>query len=187
MTCPQLAGLRPGPPRTPDGCEECLKAGTQWAHLWASCYADALFAAGDRNFSFYVVKSGGSRSSTSPATPPPSRASRRGEFTGDVAHLTGRPALVTAVTRTECEVYEVSADELADRAVLQVNKFGARLPVPTQASHLSFDGTYPVLHIEGGETVSSRSRSNGRRGVHRSCWRPAGPASSRPATCRPAP
>src|SRR6185436_11757244 len=37
---------------------------------------------------------------------------RRGEFTGDVAHLTGRPALVTAVTRTECEVYEVSADAL---------------------------------------------------------------------------
>jgi hypothetical protein len=28
MTCPHLAGLRPGPPRTPDGCEECLKAGT---------------------------------------------------------------------------------------------------------------------------------------------------------------
>jgi hypothetical protein len=42
MTCPQLAGLRPGPPRTPDGCDECLKAGTQWVHLWAWCYADEI-------------------------------------------------------------------------------------------------------------------------------------------------
>ena len=33
MTCPHLAGLRPGPPRTADGCEECLNAGTQWVHL----------------------------------------------------------------------------------------------------------------------------------------------------------
>ena len=33
MTCPHLAGLRPGPPRTPDGCGECLKAGTRWVHL----------------------------------------------------------------------------------------------------------------------------------------------------------
>ena len=292
-----------------------------------------LFAAGDRNFSFYVVKSGEVEIlDESGDTPRRVALLRRGEFTGDVAHLTGRPALVTAVTRTECEVYEVSADalrqllnespelgdlllqafiarrqrlrepgrftglrvigsrysrdtfrirdflaanrvpftwldleadpevnallkrldvkegdtpvvafgrklllrnpsnrvlaeaiglrqpleksvydlvvvgagpaglaaavyaaseglntvvlersapggqagrsmrienylgfpmgisgsDLADRAVLQVNKFGARLPVPTQASRLSFDGAYPVLHIEGGETVSAK-------------------------------
>ena len=33
MTCRHLAGLRPVPPRTPDGCEECLKTGSPWVHL----------------------------------------------------------------------------------------------------------------------------------------------------------
>jgi thioredoxin reductase (NADPH) len=35
-----------------------------------------------------------------------------GEFTGDVAHLTGSASLVTAVARGDCEVYEISADAL---------------------------------------------------------------------------
>ena len=35
-----------------------------------------------------------------------------GEFTGDVAQLTGSPAIVSAVARGECEVYEVSPDAL---------------------------------------------------------------------------
>ena len=35
---------------------------------------------------------------------------RPGEFTGDVAHLTGRPSVVSAVARVDCEVYEVSAE-----------------------------------------------------------------------------
>ena len=35
-----------------------------------------------------------------------------GEFTGDVAQLTGGPALVSAVARGDCEVYEVSPDAL---------------------------------------------------------------------------
>jgi uncharacterized UBP type Zn finger protein len=33
MTCPHVAGLHPVPPRTPDGCEECLKTGSPWVHL----------------------------------------------------------------------------------------------------------------------------------------------------------
>ena len=33
MACAHLAGLRPVPPRTPDGCEECLETGSQWVHL----------------------------------------------------------------------------------------------------------------------------------------------------------
>jgi len=35
-----------------------------------------------------------------------------GQFTGDVSHLTGNPAIVSAVARGDCEVYEVSADAL---------------------------------------------------------------------------
>jgi uncharacterized UBP type Zn finger protein len=31
--CPHIAQLQPVEPRTPDGCEECLKAGGWWVHL----------------------------------------------------------------------------------------------------------------------------------------------------------
>jgi thioredoxin reductase (NADPH) len=50
----------------------------------------------------------------------------------------------------------ISGSDLAERALLQVNKFGARLPVPTPVSGLSFDNAYPVLHLDGGETISTK-------------------------------
>jgi len=31
--CPHLAQIRDVTPRTPQGCEECLRAGAQWVHL----------------------------------------------------------------------------------------------------------------------------------------------------------
>src|SRR6185295_13371486 len=37
-----------------------------------------------------------------------------GEFTGDVAHLTGRAAVVSAVVRGGCEVYELSTEHLRE-------------------------------------------------------------------------
>jgi thioredoxin reductase (NADPH) len=52
----------------------------------------------------------------------------------------------TGITRTE----------LAGRAVLQANKFGAQLPVPTPVTHLSFDNAYAVLGLDGGETVTGK-------------------------------
>jgi phosphoenolpyruvate-protein phosphotransferase len=33
MTCEHAARVKPVPPRTPAGCEECLTAGTSWVHL----------------------------------------------------------------------------------------------------------------------------------------------------------
>ena len=33
MTCEHAAKVKPVPPRTPMGCEECLAAGTSWVHL----------------------------------------------------------------------------------------------------------------------------------------------------------
>jgi uncharacterized UBP type Zn finger protein len=33
MLCEHEAELEPAPPRTPAGCEECLRAGTSWVHL----------------------------------------------------------------------------------------------------------------------------------------------------------
>ncbi len=50
----------------------------------------------------------------------------------------------------------ITGGELAERAVVQANKFGARLPVATQVTGLTFDNAYPVLHLEGGETVTAK-------------------------------
>ncbi|AGA28257.1 ubiquitin carboxyl-terminal hydrolase 14 [Singulisphaera acidiphila] len=33
MICEHEIGIDPVPPRTPEGCEECLKNGTPWVHL----------------------------------------------------------------------------------------------------------------------------------------------------------
>jgi uncharacterized UBP type Zn finger protein len=33
MICEHEEGLEPVPPRTPDGCEECLRLGMPWVHL----------------------------------------------------------------------------------------------------------------------------------------------------------
>ena len=33
MTCEHAEKVKPVPPRTPTGCEECLAAGTSWVHL----------------------------------------------------------------------------------------------------------------------------------------------------------
>jgi hypothetical protein len=33
MLCKHEIGLEPVAPRTPAGCEECLRAGTSWVHL----------------------------------------------------------------------------------------------------------------------------------------------------------
>ena len=50
----------------------------------------------------------------------------------------------------------ISGGELAERAVIQANKFGARLPVATPVTALTFDKAYPVLHLDGGETVTGK-------------------------------
>ena len=31
--CPHVTAIRPVVPRTPEGCEECLKIGSHWVHL----------------------------------------------------------------------------------------------------------------------------------------------------------
>jgi thioredoxin reductase (NADPH) len=72
-----------------------------------------LFAVGQRNMNFFVVKSGEveiiDRSGDEPKTV---TIHRQGEFTGDISHLTGLPAVVSGVARGDCEVYEVTGDAL---------------------------------------------------------------------------
>jgi len=50
----------------------------------------------------------------------------------------------------------VSGSELAERAVVQAGKFGARLPVPTPVTSLTFDGAYAMVHVDGSETVTAK-------------------------------
>jgi len=72
-----------------------------------------LFAVGERNMNFFVVKSGEVEivdySGDEPKT---LTVHRKGQFTGDVSHLTGLPAVVSGIARGRCDVYEVSGDEL---------------------------------------------------------------------------
>lgn len=75
-------------------------------------YSDAqrLIEAGDSDFKFFVVKSGEVEILDDTETPKTIAVLGPGEFTGDIAHLTGGPSLVTVVARGDCEVYEVSAE-----------------------------------------------------------------------------
>src|SRR5437870_5637283 len=50
----------------------------------------------------------------------------------------------------------LTGSELAGRAVLQANKFGAHLSVPTPVMRLEFEKTYPILRLDGGETVAAK-------------------------------
>jgi thioredoxin reductase (NADPH) len=50
----------------------------------------------------------------------------------------------------------ITGSELADRAVLQANKFGAQLPVATPVTRLTFDNAYAVLQLDGSETVTGK-------------------------------
>jgi thioredoxin reductase (NADPH) len=74
---------------------------------------EKLFKAGDRDFKFYVIKSGKVEIvDESGDTPRTIAVQGPGEFTGDVAQLTGGPAIVNAIARGDCEVYEVSPEAL---------------------------------------------------------------------------
>jgi thioredoxin reductase (NADPH) len=49
----------------------------------------------------------------------------------------------------------ITGSELADRAVLQADEFGAQISVPTPATKLTFDKAYSILELEGGENTLS--------------------------------
>jgi thioredoxin reductase (NADPH) len=68
-----------------------------------------LFDVGDRDFKFFVVKSGEVEIlDPSDEWPKTIAIHGPGRFTGEVAHLTGTPSLVRAVARTACELYAIS-------------------------------------------------------------------------------
>lgn len=51
----------------------------------------------------------------------------------------------------------VSGSELAERATMQAEKFGAQLSIPSMVSHLSFKNKFNVLELETGEKIISKS------------------------------
>jgi thioredoxin reductase (NADPH) len=72
-----------------------------------------LFAVGDRDFKFFIIQSGEveivDHSGDKPKTV---TVHGKGGFTGDVSHLTGNPAVVSAVARGDCTVYEIPGNAL---------------------------------------------------------------------------
>jgi thioredoxin reductase (NADPH) len=74
---------------------------------------DILVATGDRGIRFYIVKSGHIEIYDYSGGEPHMLADHGpGEFTGDISHLTGMPAIFTAVARGDTEVLEVPQDAL---------------------------------------------------------------------------
>ena len=74
---------------------------------------EALFRAGDRDPKFYVIKSGELEIIDVTGDQPKTiRMQGPGDFTGDVGHLTGSPKVVSAIARSDCEVYEMSEADL---------------------------------------------------------------------------
>ena len=50
----------------------------------------------------------------------------------------------------------LSGSDLADRAVIQAHKFGARLSVSTSATSLAFDNAYTLMQLDSGERAVAK-------------------------------
>ncbi len=74
---------------------------------------EKLFSVGDSDTKFFVIKTGDVEIiDTSGDSPKTVIVHGPGAFTGEVAQLTGSPALVDGVAKTDCEVYEMSPASL---------------------------------------------------------------------------
>ena len=74
---------------------------------------DVLVQVGDRNFRFFVIRTGEIEILDQSGDEPTTIAIHGpGEFTGDVSHLTGTPAIFTAIALSDCELYAISGDLL---------------------------------------------------------------------------
>jgi thioredoxin reductase (NADPH) len=93
--------------------DEQLAAFSEFAECKTYHDGELLFAAGEREVTFHVIKSGEVEivdESGSERRPLFMHEPR--EFTGDLANLSGRPANVSGVARGEVQVYEISAEKL---------------------------------------------------------------------------
>jgi thioredoxin reductase (NADPH) len=98
---------------TLDGAQVTRLSGCAAAVCRSFKDGQALFSAGDRDLKFYVVKSGEVEIIDVTGDEPKGlTVHRRGQFTGDVSHLTGAPAAVSAIARGPCDVVEISREAL---------------------------------------------------------------------------
>jgi thioredoxin reductase (NADPH) len=74
---------------------------------------DVLVHVGEHDFKFYVIRSGEVEIIDQTGDVPATIAVHgRGEFTGDVSHLTGTAAIFTAVALSDCEAWAISSELL---------------------------------------------------------------------------
>jgi thioredoxin reductase (NADPH) len=74
---------------------------------------ERLVSVGERGFKFFIVKAGEIEIFDCSGDEPKTIVVHgKGEFTGDIAHLTGMPAIFTAVARKGCEAFEISGESL---------------------------------------------------------------------------
>jgi len=74
---------------------------------------EVLFKPGDRAVKFYIVKSGAIDIIDSTGDKPKTLVTHSaGQFSGEVSQLSGMPAMVGAVTRGDCELFEISPEAL---------------------------------------------------------------------------
>src|SRR3984893_125721 len=81
----------------------------------AKLYRDGqtLFAVGEQNINFFIIKSGEVEIMDYSGDEPKSvTIHHKGGFPVDITHLTGLPAIVSGVAKGDCEVYEISGDAL---------------------------------------------------------------------------
>src|SRR5436305_14672517 len=72
-----------------------------------------LFTVGERDFKCFMVKSGAVDIIDCSGDQPRTLVTHHeGQFTGDISHLTGAPSVVSAIAKGDCEVYEISGDDL---------------------------------------------------------------------------
>ena len=109
-----------------------------------------LFKAGDRHFKFFVVRSGSIEILDEwEDTPKRVTVHQKGEFTGDVSHLFGKRALVSAVARGDTEVYEISTDAFREAQKLE-NKVGIALEVLSLAPAPLCKAEPPTVDVGAG-------------------------------------
>ncbi len=87
--------------------------GCTGARISKHAAGDVLIQVGDRNFRFFVIRSGEIEILDQSGDEPTTIAIHGpGEFTGDVSHLTGTPAIFRAVALSDCELYAIAGDLL---------------------------------------------------------------------------
>ena len=76
---------------------------------------EKLISVGERDLKFFIVKSGEIEIvDCSGEAPKTIAVHHKGEFTGDISHLTGMPSIISAYARGDCEVFEMSSAALRE-------------------------------------------------------------------------